>query len=72
MLALQYGIDCFLAIYSLDFEGSFLVTVRGVSAMAICKSVSVVRFCFIGVFVFISSVAIFLETIIYPIIAQTN
>ena len=55
MLALQYGIDCFLAIYSLDFDRSILVTVRGASAMAICKSMSVVRFCFVVVFVFVSS-----------------
>ena len=51
MRALRYGIDCFLTIYSLEFDCSFLVTVRGDSAMAICKSVSVICFCFIGVFV---------------------
>ena len=51
MLALRYGIDCFLAIYSLEFSRSFLVTVRGVLAMAIRKSVSIVHLCLIGAFV---------------------
>ena len=51
MLALRYGIDCFLAIYSLEFSRPFLVTVRGVLAMAIHKSVSIVHLCLIGAFV---------------------
>ena len=51
MLALRYGIDCFLAIYSLEFSRPFLVTVRGVLAMAIRKSVSIVHLCLIGAFV---------------------
>ncbi len=51
MLALRYGIDCFLAIYSLEFGSSFFVTVRGALAMAIRKFVSVVHLCLIGAFV---------------------
>ena len=51
MLALRYGIDCFLAIYSLEFSRPFLVTVRGVLAMAIRKSVSVFHLCLIVAFV---------------------
>lgn len=56
MLALQYGIDCFLAIYSLEFCCSLFVTVRGVLAMAIRKFVSIVRLCPIAVFVLCLSV----------------
>ena len=56
MLALQYGIDCFLARYSLEFFRRFLVTFRGALVMAIHKSFSVVRFCLIGAFVLSCSV----------------
>ena len=56
MLALQYGIDCFLAIYSLEFCCSLFVTVRGVLAMAIRKFVSIVRLCPIAAFVLCLSV----------------
>ena len=56
MLALRYGIDCFLAIYSLEFVCSLFVTVRGVLAMAIRKFVSVVCLCPIAAFVLCFSV----------------
>ena len=56
MLALQYGIDCFLAIYPLEFCRSLFVTVRGVLAMAIRKFVSIVRLCPIAAFVLCLSV----------------
>ena len=56
MLALRYGIDCFLAKYSLEFFRRFLVTFRGVLVMAIHKSFSVVHYCLIGAFVLSCSV----------------
>ena len=56
MLALQYGIDCFLAIYSLEFLHSFVVTVWGILAMASHKFVSVVYLCLIGTGVLCCSV----------------
>ena len=48
MRALQYGIDCFLTTYSLEFVHSFVVTVWGVLAMAIRKFVSVFYLCLIS------------------------
>ncbi len=57
MLALRYGIDCFLAIYALEFCRSLFVTVRGVLAMAIRKLVSVVHLCLINAFILGGSIA---------------